>query len=1086
MKELDLQDKYIINFLCKRADGLKYNEAKANTVSSNFFVIEDLKHFLSETELNKSNYKKLLRKFDSEKELLKAFTEFLDERIASSMNMAIFINNNQSVTFEGIKLHLFYPSGTETHGDKLFHQNIFSVVQELPYTFKHRDKQLFSFRPDLTFFINGIYLGYSELKSNYNNQNARKNGRKKVSKDYLTAAQEYLQIAKDNDLNQSIRKSFLKIFEKAIHITATDINETFIIRTIANNFDEIKSTVNAGSYDFEAYEKKLFKEFKPYPLREKHATKQDRFEEIFKALYHKKMIEKEILYYNFIERELIKKEGSKTKEYKHNDGRLIAPRPKQKFGTDKVIGKIDEFLAHENEPEYFIKKLEMELIEKGLGERQIQELVNKRMKYQNNKTVYSLLLQYAAGFGKSNIIGWTALQLKDLRRNDAYVYDKIMLVVDRLQLRDQLDSKMHNMNIQKGMFIEASDKKSFIKALTSDQRIVVVNVQKFSNINEILDSSMAEKLSKLRIAFLIDEIHRSQSGLQHSEMVSVFDELQSSFDNSQAYKEQATKKNLIVGFTATPSDHTLARFGEYNKYAEAEKIWIPFDSYTMKEAIQDGYILNPIKGIVPVSAKMFFDIPDNELKGFEGDTGYEEVPDDTDTGIDEEGRKYAIRKKKIYANKERIEAISKFVAQRLVTAVYPNIRGTAKAMLAVSSIPAAIKYAGFVKKYFNELVTQKKYDRFKDAPIYIVYSDNQEYQSSSSMNEGLSEKSVLQNFKLAKNGLIIVVDKLQTGFDEPKLHTLFLDKEIKGINAIQTISRVNRTAKYKNECKIVDFSYKNVNVKNIKAAFEHFSNVVVSDFDPLGDEEKLGEYYEELKDHSLYRDFFKDFKKYQEGSNDISIVLNMEEGFDHYIHTHPKEAKHLKKSIGAYFKILNLIEFVIELNPKFSEDKFLQFWRKYNLIYNMIHRSDEIIDDVEIYFDNRIGIVAPIEYNTKPVKSGVVKEDGVKYGKKYKYNILKVIEKRNQEEEAIEELIQNFEDQIDAFFDYIHQDNNGKRLIAKIKDDGSAFTQEEIYSDFERQYRKYTIMNKNLSDFFKNETRDILNQLCDDFENSLG
>ena len=180
-------------------------------------------------------------------------------------------------------------------------------------------------------------------------------------------------------------------------------------------------------------------------------------------------------------------------------------------------------------------------------------------------------MQYAAGFGKSNIIGWTALQLKDLRRNDTYVYDKIMLVVDRLQLRDQLDSKMHNMNIQKGMFIEASDKKSFIKALTSDKRIVVVNVQKFSTINDILDSSIAEKLSKLRIAFLIDEIHRSQSGVQHSEMVSVFDELQSSFDNSQSYKEQAIKKNLIVGFTATPSDHTLARFGSTTSMQKLKK-----------------------------------------------------------------------------------------------------------------------------------------------------------------------------------------------------------------------------------------------------------------------------------------------------------------------------------------------------------------------------------------------------------------------------------------------------------------------------------------------------------------------------------
>lgn len=1085
MKELDLQDKYLINFLCKRQDGLGYNEAKANTVSSNFFVMEDLKYFLSETELNKANYKRLRRKFSSEQELLESFTYFLDERISSSMNMAIFINSNQSVTFKGLKLHLFYPSGTETQGDKLFNQNVFSVVQELPYTFRHKDKQLFSFRPDLTFFVNGIYLGYSELKSNYNNQNARKNGRKKVVKDYLTAVQEYLQIAKDNDLNQSIKKSSLKIFEKAIHITATDINETFIIRNIANQFDEIRNTVKAGSYDFETYEKKVFKDFKKYPLREKHETQTERFEEIFKVLYGKKMIEKEILYYNFIERELIKKEGSRTKEYKHNDGRLIAPRPKQKFGTDKVISKIDEFLEHESEPDYFLNKLENNLRARGLGEEQIKELVLKRSKYQNNKNVYSLLLQYAAGFGKSNIIGWTALQLKDLRRNNAYVYDKIMLVVDRLQLRDQIDSKMHNMNIQKAMFIEASDKKSFIKALTSDRRIVIVNIQKFSTINDIIDSDIAEKLSKLRIAFLIDEIHRSQSGVQHSEMVSVFDELQSSFDNNKVYKEKTTKKNLIVGFTATPSDHTLARFGEFSHYAENMAIWKPFDSYTMKEAITDGYILNPIKGIVPVSAKMYFEIPDNELEGFEDDFGYEEIPDNTDTGIDEYGKKYAIRKNKIYANTERIEAISKFVAERLVTAVYPNIRGTAKAMLAVSSIPSAIKYIGFLKKYFEKLTTEKKHERFKDAPIYIVYSNSQEYQNSGSINDGLSEKSVLQNFKLAKNGLIIVVDKLQTGFDEPKLHTLFLDKEIKGINAIQTISRVNRTTKYKNDCKIIDFSYKNSNVKNIKSAFEHFSNVVVSDFNPLGDEAKLGVYYNEFKAHDLYTSYFKSFTAYQQGNNDISIIITMEETFEVFINSNPKEAKHLKKTIGSYFKILNLIEFVIELNPLYSDEIFLEFWRKYNTIYNHINKSDEIIDDVEIYFDNKIGIIAPVEYETKAVKSPTTKEGESEYDNKYKYNILKVIEKRNQEEEAIAELIKDFEDKIDNFFEYIKSDSVGKRLVAKITDDGSAFTQEEIYADFERLYRKYTIINKYLGDFFKRETKAILHQLLDDFEKMI-
>lgn len=1086
MKELDLQDKYLINFLCERQDGLKYKEAKANTVSPQFFLVEDLKHFLSETTLNKDNYRKLLRKIGNEKDLMEAVTNELYDRLKSSANMALFINSNKTVTIQGITFHLFYPSGSETHEDKLFDQNIFSVIQELPYTYKHQGKQIYSFRPDLTFFLNGIYLGYSELKSTYTNQNARGNGRKKVAKDYLTAVQEYLIIAEGNDVSQSIRKDYLKIFEKAIHITSTDLNETYVIRNISNQFDEIKTVVASGSYDFSTYENRLEKDFKQYPLRNKEANKTERFEEVFKALYDKKMIEKEILYYNFIERELIKKEGSRTKEYKHNDGRLISPRPKQKFGTDKILSKIDDFLQHENEPDYFLHKLEKELCDKGVGEERIKELVNKRQKYQNNKNVYSLLLQYSAGFGKSNIIGWTALQLKDLRKNGTYVYDKIMLVVDRLQLRDQLDSMLHNMNIQKGMFIEAYDKNTFATALASDKRIVVVNIQKFGTVNDILDEGMVAKLAQLRIAFLIDEIHRSNDGVQNQEMISVFDELQSSFDNNTGYAKKPHKKNLIVGFTATPSDHTLARFGEFNKYAEAEKIWIPFDSYTMKEAIEDGYILNPIMGIVPVSAKMYFEIPENELEGFDGDTGYDDIPDNTDTGFGADGKRYAIRKKRIYAKTDRIEAISKFIVQRLVSVVYPQIRGKAKAMLATTSIPNAIKYAGYIKKHFNEITKEKKYEKYKDEPVYIVYSDSQDQPSSSSINNGLSEKTVLQNFKLAKNGIIIVVDKLQTGYDEPRLHTLFLDKEIKGINAIQTISRVNRTTKYKNDCKIIDFSYKNVNVSNIKVAFKHFSNVAVSDFAPFEDEAKLEIFYKELKEHPLLVGQYANFLKYHEGPKDVSLILEMQNAFSDYIRGKKTEAKKLKGTINSYFKILNLIQFVIELDAKYSEALFLEFLSKFNNEYNHLNKPTDIIDDVDIYFDNKIGIVAPIELTDKDKGKGGVKGTPADTGDgKFKYNIVKVIEKRNQEEEAIAEMIKDFEAKIDAFFEYIPTIDDGKRLIAKIKDDGNAFNQDEIYFDFSKIYRKYIILNKDLGDFFKRETKDSLTQLCDDFERTI-
>jgi len=214
--------------------------------------------------------------------------------------------------------------------------------------------------------------------------------------------------------------------------------------------------------------------------------------------------------------------------------------------------------------------------------------------------------------------------------------------------------------------------------------------------------------------------------------------------------------------------------------------------------------------------------------------------------------------------------------------------------------------------------------------------------------------------------------------------------------------------------------------------------------------------------------------------------MEIEDGFDTFIREHSVEAKMIKSKILKYFKILNLIEFVIDVDKKYAEELFLEFWHRFNIIYNQINVNAEVIDDVEIYFDNRIGIVAPKEYETKD-KKRVWAEPNNDYDldKKYRYNILKVIEKRNQEEEAIEELIADFEKKITHFFEFIQTDDLGKRLIAKIKDTGLTFSQEEINHDFSRLYRKFTIKNKDLGEFFIRETKDILNQLCDDFEKYL-
>lgn len=1069
MNELHLQDKFLIPFF---RDGLGYKEVKANTVTQSLIIEEDLQAFIEGSSLNKKPYEVLLKKYKGDKKkLLQDLMTLLAERIASSRNMALFINANKSITLQGIKLHLFYTSDSVIHGNALFDENIFSVVQELPYKFNFQGTQIFSFRPDLVLFLNGIYLGYSELKSNYTSQNARKNGRGKVLKDYFEAVKVYHQYIDSNAMlsdkeKQHVRKDFLKIFESAIHITTTDIGETYVIRTIADYFDEVLATCREGKFDREEIEKKAQSVFKLYPLLNLDAEKKDQLKELFAALYGRLMIEKEILYYNFIERDVYVNKG--VKEVKNEQGHLISPRPKQKFGTDKIMAKIDELLAHEQEPDYFEKLLEKQLV--GVSETKKNELLEKRRAYSNNKNVYSLLMQYAAGFGKSNIIGWSALQLKDLRRPDSdgkpqYVYDKIMIVVDRLQLRSQIDSLMLNMNIDKRMVIEATNKKTFQEALASDTRLVIVNLQKFGAVREMLDAEVLKKLAGMRIVFLIDEIHRSNSGEQHEDMVSIFDELQSPFD-SDTYTKQTTKKNLIIGFTATPDDHTLARFGEFSGYAESEKLWRPFDSYTMKEAIEDGFILNPLKNIVPVASKMLFDLPTNPLEGFTK----KEYKD--------------AQKKQIYENRDRIEAISKYIADLLVKDVYRQIRGTGKAMLAVHSIKAAIAYQSAVTKHFNDLAKEPKYEKYVDAPIHVVYSSNQDEQSATGLNKGLTEEKVLESFALSKNGLMIVVAKLQTGFDEKKLHTLFLDKEIKGISAIQTISRVNRTTKYKNDCKIVDFSYNNVNVQNIKDAFEHFSDVVVSDFDPFSDKKVLDILLVELKKSDTYNNFFAVFLKIYNDTtkrDEPESFLDFESSLKKYIDANPQRTADIKAKAAQYFTILNRIEFVIQLDTKYSEPSFLFFWRKFNMLYNMLHRSDDIKDPIEVYFDNQIGIIEVVAEESKDKKKKETKvAEGMPPGPGGQFDILAIIATRNEQEAKTGTLIKDFETKIIDFFHYVHGSSEGERLIIKMK---SNVSENEIYDDFSKIYRRYRALYRSkVGDYFFKETEDLVDKLCDDFE----
>src|SRR5690606_11461527 len=144
MDELLLQEKYLLNFLTQRSDGLGYKEVKANTVSPQHIIVEDLKYFISETSVNKKSYRRLLKKYNNdESALLQEFMEAVNKRISESMNMGLFFHNNRSITLEGVKIQLFNSSGSVLKGDEEFEENQFSVVQELPYIYKYKGKKIF-------------------------------------------------------------------------------------------------------------------------------------------------------------------------------------------------------------------------------------------------------------------------------------------------------------------------------------------------------------------------------------------------------------------------------------------------------------------------------------------------------------------------------------------------------------------------------------------------------------------------------------------------------------------------------------------------------------------------------------------------------------------------------------------------------------------------------------------------------------------------------------------------------------------------------------------------------------------------------
>lgn len=1026
VKETDVQKEVVLNYITDKVNGLGYNEVSANTISNNLIIEKDFINFLKSSQ-NIKNYNKVLKDYYSgnEKKFQKDIISQVHDDAYSKRNVALFFGKKTFI-FKEHSFVIYNTSESVLKGNELFEENIFSVCEELTYKsndlFKKNEK-VYNRRPDLVFFLNGIFFSYCELKFINNGQSAKDHGRDKVISNYSEAIKDFFLPNIDklsiNERKECARNSFLKLFEKPIHITTSDLRETYVIRNISNYYKSIDTKFRNKEYNMEDIYELIKKDFKIYPSEQK-GDQILKMKETFYNIYSKKSIENEILYYNYIQYQEDKK-GSADKGRKKNisnQGILISPRPKQKYGVDKTIDRIKILYEHEKNPNYIIE--EFSSLIKHLPKESITEEIENRKELNKNQKIFSILLQYAAGFGKTNIMCWLALQLKDLIKDDSFLFDKILLVSDRVDLRTQVKDTMGNMNIEKSLIVEAEKGNFYEHLLNKKTRIIVVNIQKFNPINEKLSKKEKEILSQSRVAFIIDEIHRSNSGIQNEKMTNLFEELSDKLSDIDS-----KKKNTVIGLTATPSEHVLRRFGEFKGYIDKGGLWQPFDSYTMEEAIADGFVLDPLKGVVSENPSVVYDIPH---------------PDDKKNSLPS--------KKEIYNNPERIDIISRHIVKMLINNTFRQIRNNGKGMLACDSIKAALIYFDQINKYLKEEYALLNIEEEKRGKVYIVYTkpSEQKFPTSESLNNGMSEELTISEFKAHKNALIIVVDKLQTGFDEPSLHTLFLDKEIKDINAVQTVCRVNRTRKFKENCLIIDFSIDGINKTNIKEAFEKYAGLTSAYLSNVSVNNIIDSIYKEIKINDIYK---RNYELFEQSINDTHKAII----FENKIKNIDKEKVNEFLLIGSNFKI-KLTEFfdVINLKKEYLNPKLMKFFKT---IRNVITKGNqkeekyyvdfEILDDLSPWENiiEDIEEIAPTNSNSSNNKEMKAQ------GEKKEIDVINEILKAQEYAAMKEEALAQFKERVDNLFEDLLQN---KRFYNKTTSNKSTY--EELHIDFIKEWKK--------------------------------
>ena len=410
------------------------------------------------------------------------------------------------------------------------------------------------------------------------------------------------------------------------------------------------------------------------------------------------------------------------------------------------------------------------------------------------------LIQHSAGSGKSNSIAWLAHQLIALRRSEREIFDSVIVVTDRRILDDQIQRTVKQF-MQVGSTVgHAEHSGDLRKFIEGGKKIIITTVQKFPFILDEIAKDAAGKT----FALIIDEAHSSQGGKTSSAMSAALADPEDTVNDALEKRMQARKmltNASYFAFTATPKNKTLEMFGQpLPPDAEGKVKHRPFHSYTMKQAIQEGFILDVLKSYTPVNS--YYKL----VKKIEGDPEFDTKRAQKKLRKYVESHDHAIRMKaEIMVDHfhEQVMALNK-------------IGGKARAMVVCNGIERALQYFTAFRVYLTE--------RKSPYQAIVAFSESKDRTETESSLNGFPGGDIAEKIQEDPYRFLIVADKFQTGYDEPLLHTMYVDKPLAGIKAVQTLSRLNRAHPEKHDVFVLDFQN---NTETITEAFSDYYRTTV-------------------------------------------------------------------------------------------------------------------------------------------------------------------------------------------------------------------------------------------------------------------